>query len=473
MADVVDGLLVFSTVSLCLKAERILRASGIPFEVLPLPTEIIRGCSIAIGVSGENVTTAAEVLDQWNAPIEAIYKRAGDHWRLSGEEGTARSARLCPVYLDNNATTSPHPRVIRSVTEFLSQNSGNPSSVHSRGRQAKEALENARAAVARLIGANPSEIVFTSGGTEANNMALFGAVASRGSSCHVITTKTEHSSILEPCRKLEESGVRVTYVPVDANGIVDVDALGRAMEPNTALVTIAYANNETGVIQPVQEIAEIARDRHVVFHSDAVQAAGKIPLDVNREGPDMLSLSGHKFHGLKGTGALYVRTGVVISPMIHGGGQERGLRSGTENMAGIIAMGEAAAIALDEMEETARRLETLRDLLYGRMAEHLPWVKINGDLARRLPNTLNICFRDIRGEELVAFLDREGICVSTGSACASGGPESSHVLLAMGLTEREARSSVRFSLGRETSAGDIERAASAIVRIIARYHQET
>lgn len=471
MSEVVNALLVFPTVNLCVRAEKVLRAAGVPFEVLPLPQEITRGCSIAIGVRGEDVATAADVLDKWNAPVEAIYRCAGDRWELAEEERIVTFPRLSSVYLDNNATTRPHPEVIRAVTEFLSQDAGNPSSVHSRGREAKEALENARAAVARLLGAESSEIVFTSGGTESNNTALFGVAATRGNDCHIITTKTEHSSILEPCRKLEESGARVTHLPVDANGIVDLEVLRREIEPNTALVSIAYANNETGVIQRIEEIAEAARNNNVVFHTDAVQAAGKISLDVKRDGPDLLSLSGHKFHGLKGTGALYVRNGVTISPMIHGGAQERGLRSGTENMVGIIAMGEAAKIALEELEETGRRLESLRNLLSTRIAEHFPWAKTNGHPTRRLPNTLNVCFRDISGEELVAFLDREGVCVSTGSACASGEPEPSHVLLAMGLTEQEARSSVRFSLGRETSEEDIERTVLALSRVIARYRQ--
>jgi len=471
MSEVVDSLLVFQTVNLSVRAEKVLRAAGVPFEVLPLPKEITRGCSIAIGVTGGILSTATDVLDRSNAPVEAVYRRAGDRWELAGEQDTAVSPRLCSIYLDNNATTRPHPDVIRAVTDFLSRNPGNPSSVHSSGRRAREALEDARAAVARLIGADASEIVFTSGGTESNNMALFGVLAARGNTAHIITAKTEHSSVLEPCHKLEKSGARVAYLPVDANGIVDLEALHQAVSPDTVLISIAYANNETGVIQPIREIAGIARRNNVLFHTDAVQAAGKIPLDVNRDGTDLLSFSAHKFQGLKGTGALYVRKGVTVSPLLHGGGQESGLRSGTENTVGIVAMGEAATLALNDLEETARRVESLRDLLYEGIAERFSWVKINGHPSRRLPNTLNLCFRDISGEELVAFLDKEGICVSTGSACASGEPEPSHVLLAMGLTEDEARSSVRFSLGRETSAEDIERTAQAVIRVVGRYHQ--
>jgi cysteine desulfurase len=472
MSEDVDSLLVFQTMNLSMRAEKVLRASGVPFEVLPLPKEITRGCSIAIGVSGQNLLTAAEVLDRANAPVEAVYRRPRDRWELAGEGETGTRQRPCFIYLDNNATTRPHPDVIRAVTDFLSKTEGNPSSVHSTGRRAREAVENARAAVARLIGADASDIVFTSGGTESNNMALFGVVATRAKNPHVITAKTEHSSVLEPCRKLEEWGARVTYLPVDANGVLDLEVLRQAISPETVLISIAYANNETGVIQPVRQIAEIARCHNVLFHTDAVQAAGKIPLDGNRDGADLLSLSAHKFHGLKGTGALYLRKGVTISPIIHGGGQERGLRPGTENTAGIIAMGEAAAIAIAELEQTARRTESLRDLLYEGISERFPWVKVNGHPTRRLPNTLSLCFRDISGEELVAFLDREGVCVATGSACASGQPEPSHVLLAMGLTEQEARSTVRFSLGRETSGEDIERTVYAVARIIGRYRRD-
>jgi cysteine desulfurase len=471
MSELVDALLVFPTVNLSMGAEKILRAAGVPFEVLPLPKEITRGCSIAIGVSDGILSTATDVLDRSNAPVEAVYRRVDDRWELAEQQDTGAPPRPCSIYLDNNSTTRPDPDVIRAVTEFLSRNPGNPSSVHSSGRRAREALENARTAVARLIGADASEIVFTSGGTESNNMALFGVATARGDGCHIVTAKTEHSSILEPCRRLEESGVRVTYLPVDTNGIVDLEALRSAVTRDTVLISIAYANNETGVIQPVREIAEIASRNNVLFHTDAVQAAGKIPLDVNRDGADLLSLSAHKFHGLKGTGALYVRKGVTISSIIYGGGQERGFRSGTENAPGIVAMGESAAIALDKLDETARRIESLRDLLHEGIERRFPWVKINGHLTRRLPNTLNLCFRDISGEEIVAFLDKDGICVSTGSACASGQPEPSHVLLAMGLTEQEARSSVRFSLGRETSGEDIERTVEAVTRVIGRYRE--
>ncbi len=331
-------------------------------------------------------------------------------------------------------------------------------------------MEESRKAVAQLLGADKSEIVLTSGGTESNNMVLLGIAAGRaGDVGHIITTRTEHSSVLKPCQYLEGTGWRVTYLPVDSQGVIEPGDLCKAMEPGTLLISIAYANNETGVIQPIREMAEIARENKVLFHTDAVQAAGKIPLNVKRDGVDFLSLSAHKFHGLKGTGALYVRSGINLQPFLHGGGQEKGLRSGTENLAGIVAMGVAARLATKELGETSRRLRKLRDILYEDLKEKIPSVKINGHPSRRLPNTLNVCFGDINGEEIAAFLDREGICVSTGSACASGEPEPSHVLTAMGLTEEEAKSSIRFSLGRETTAEDIQRTVQAVAKIVQRY----
>ncbi len=462
-------LLVFHTVNLSLKAEKVLRAAGVLFQVTALPKEITSGCSIVIGIGNENLAEARDALDEANLPIGAVYSRLGKKWELfSGERQPERDN--CFIYLDNNATTRPHPDVVRAVASWLSEEVGNPSSVHAVGRKTRKAVEAARDAVARLVGSDSSEIVFTSGGTESNNIALLGIAASRGAEGrHIMTLKTEHSSILEPCRRLEASGTKVTYLPVDSNGLVDLDDLRRAIEPGTVLISVAWANNETGVIQPIREIARIARQNSVLFHSDAVQAAGKIPLNVKDDGIDLLSISAHKFHGLMGAGTLYVRKGVAVHPILHGGGQEAALRSGTENVPGIIAMGVAATVVLAEPEETSRRLRKLRDILYEDLKEKIPWAKINGHPSRRLPNTLNLCFQDISGDEIAAFLDKEGICVSTGSACAAGEPEPSHVLLAMGLTEEQARSSIRFSLSRETTAEEIQRTVQAVARIVRRY----
>jgi len=465
-----DALLVFHTVNLSLKAEKVLRAAGTPFHVVPLPRGIAAGCSIAIGTTGEDLVAARDALDQANVPIEAVYSQVHEGWEPMAGELPAKHLPPPLTYLDNNATTRPHPEVVRAVTSYLAEDVGNPSSVHTAGRRANKMLEEARDAVAQLLGAEPPEIVFTSGGTESNNAALFGiatSLAARGD--HIITLKTEHSSVLEPCRRLEASGMKVTYLPVDSNGLVDLEALRRAVEPRTVLISVAWANNETGVIQPIREIASLARQNRVLFHTDAVQAVGKIPLNVRDDGIDLLSLSAHKFHGVKGAGALYVRKGVQIHPLFCGGGQEGALRSGTENVPGIVGMGVAAKIAFAELEETSRWLRKLRDILYEDLKERIPFVKINGHPSRRLPNTLNLCFQDISGDEIAAFLDREGICVSTGSACASGEPEPSHVLLAMGLTQEQARSSIRFSLGRETTPEEIQRTVQAVARIVKRY----
>jgi cysteine desulfurase len=466
----VDTLLVFHTTNLSMTGEKVLRAAGVDFQVLPLPKEIIAGCSLAIEIGEAALPQAKAALDEANVPLEAVYSRVGDRWETPTDQATPSRKKTCRIYLDNNATTPPDPEVVRALAAQLGENFGNPSSVHSAGRQARQALEKARAAVSALIGADPSEIVFTSGGTESNALALSGVLSAhsdRGD--HIITTKTEHSSILQVCRHLESSGIRVTYLPVDSDGLVDPENIRQAIDRRTVLVSIAWANSETGVIQPIQEIAEIARQNRILLHTDAVQAVGKIPVDVQAAGVDLLSLSAHKFHGLKGVGALYIRKAISVVPLLHGGGQEGGLRSGTENVPGIVGMGMAAGIARRQLEHSPPRQQELRDILSREIRDEFPWVTINGHVSQRLPNTLNLCFQNIRGEEMVAFLDKEGICVSTGSACGEGEPEPSHVLMAMGLTDEQARSSVRFSLGRDTADDDVRKAVAAVTKVVRRY----
>jgi cysteine desulfurase len=469
MKEVIDALLVFQTVNLSLKAEEVLRGSGIRFQVLPLPKEIARGCSIAIGLTQGDLSTATDAVEQANIAVDHAYLKEEDAWHpLSPARSDVSPA--CEVYLDNNATTRPHPDVVRAVASLVSEDFGNPSSVHSAGRRARRHIAHAREAVAALIAADPAEIFFTSGGTEANSTALLGVAAARsGRGNHIITLNTEHSSVLKPCEYLEQAGMRVTYLPVEKNGLVVPSRLREAITTETILISVAYANSETGVLQPIRELAEIAAANRIPFHTDAVQMPGRLSLNVRDANVDLLSLSAHKFQGLKGTGCLYVRNDLEIHPLLRGGGQERGLRSGTENVPGIVGMGVAADIARNDLPAASPRLRRLRDDLWQGIKDVFPRAKLNGHPSKRLPNTLNVCFRSISGEEVAAFLDQEGICVSTGSACATGEPEPSHVLTAMGLTKKEARSSIRFSLGCDTTPHHIERTIAALEGIIRRY----
>ncbi len=377
------------------------------------------------------------------------------------------------VYLDYNATTPVDHAVLDAMLPFLAENFGNAGSVHSAGQRARAAVDSARESVAALIGAKSSEIVFTSGGTEADNLALFGTVAaSRKSRKHIITTAIEHHAILHSCEELARQGIDVTVVPVstarDSQGIVDPEEIRRALRPQTILISVMHANNELGTVEPIEEIGRIAAEAGVRFHCDAVQSAGKIPLDVKALGVDLLSISAHKIWGPKGAGALYVRTGTKIAPRFYGGHAERDLRPGTENVPGIVGLGKAAELARKLLTEDSARIGSLRDRLEAALIERIPAVRRNGDSARRVPNTSNLEFPGAGGEALLIGLDLLGIECSTGAACSSGSTEPSHVLLASGLSYDEARSSLRFSLGRATTAREIEHAITVIPAVVER-----
>ena len=381
------------------------------------------------------------------------------------------------VYLDHNATTPVEPEVLDAMLPYLSGEFGNAASIHTFGQKARAAVETAREQVAALIGARPQEIVFTSGGTEADNHAIFGAVSalvtwlpnrsqnplddlgkrlSIAHLKHVITTAIEHEAVLNTCQELEKQGVRVTYLPVDKQGVVSAEAVRRALRKETVLITVMHANNELGTVQPLDEIGRIAADADVYFHTDAVQSAGKVPIDVNVLRLDLLSLSGHKFYAPKGIGALYIRGGTRLQQLLYGGHHQRGFRPGTENVAGIVGMGKAAELARKSLTEDAARISALRDRLEQGLLSRVPHSRANGARAPRTPNTANILYSGIEGEALVIALDLKGLACSTGAACSSGAVEPSHVLTAIGLSPDEARSSLRFSLGRHTTADEID-----------------
>ena len=383
------------------------------------------------------------------------------------------------VYLDYNATTPVDPQVLDAMLPYFSADFANASSIHTPGQRARAAVETAREQVAALIGAKPQEIVFTSGGTESDNHAIFGVINSRVAQPilavhsslptppHIITTTIEHEAVLNACQAAEKQGVSVTYLPVDREGRVDPQSVRQAIRAETILITIMHANNELGTVQPLEEIGLIAKEHKIYFHTDAVQSAGKIPIDVNALNVDLLSLSGHKLYAAKGVGALYVRSGTRLRQLLYGGHHQRGFRPGTENVAGIVGLGKAAEIARNSLSSDAHQVSALRDQLERGLLDRVPQIRVNGSRAPRTPNTINVQFAGIDGEALVIALDLKGLACSVGAACSSGAVEPSHVLTAIGLSQEEAKSSLRFSLGRHTTQSEIDFALEIIPATIA------
>ncbi|MFC2010837.1 cysteine desulfurase NifS [Chloroflexota bacterium] len=371
------------------------------------------------------------------------------------------------IYLDYAATTPTHPEVVTAILPYFTDVFGNPSSIYAYGQEAKGAVEEARAKVADLIAARGEEIVFTSGGTEADNFALKGvSFANEAKGNHIITSSIEHHAVMETCQFLERRGFLVTYLPTDELGMVDPDDVRKAITNKTILISMMQANNEIGTIEPIAEIAQIAREAGVYLHTDAVQTAGHIPVNVDELGVDLLSISAHKIYGPKGVGALYIRKGTKLTPFMHGGEQERRRRAGTENVPGIVGFGKAAELAKQEMSQEAERLTYLRDKLTRGLLERIDHTRLNGHPAMRLPNNVNVSVDYVEGESMALNLDLEGICASTGSACSSSSLEPSHVLLALGLSHEQAHGSLRFSLGRGTIEEDIERVLDILPRIV-------
>lgn len=373
------------------------------------------------------------------------------------------------VYLDNNASTPVLPEVFEAMRPYYLERFGNASSIHHYGQHARAAVERARNAVAALLNARPAEIVFTSGGTESDNLGIFGLV--RGGD-HLITSTIEHSAVMNTCKRLEQMGCSVTYVPVNSRGEVEPQEVRRAIQPNTRLITIMMANNETGVVQPVEEIGKIALEEDIFFHTDAVQAAGKVPIDVQKIRCDALSISGHKIHGPQGTGALFVKKGTLIQPLLYGGNHERQRRAGTENLPGIVGLGKAAEIARYWLEHNGpAEMSAMRDRLENAILRSVDGTGVNGSGALRVPNTTSIYFDHVEGEALVIALDLKGLSVSSGAACSSGAIEPSHVLLAMELSPERARGSLRISLGKQTTNEEVDFAIQVIPETVARLRE--
>lgn len=376
------------------------------------------------------------------------------------------------VYLDYNATTPVEPEVLDAMLPYFSAEFGNAASIHTVGQRARAAVESARDQVAALLGARSQEIVFTSGGTESDNHAIFGVIRSTpGATKHIVTTNIEHEAVLNTCQALEKEGVAVTYLPVNRDGVIAVDQVEEAIRPHTALITVMHANNELGTVQPLEQIGKLAAQRDIYFHTDAVQSAGKIPLDVKALGADLLSISGHKIYAPKGIGALCIRGGSRVQQFFYGGHHQRGARPGTENVPGIVGLGKAAEIARLSFQTDATRVSALRDKLEASLAAKIPDSHINSASAPRTFNTTNLTFPGIEGEALVIALDLKGICVSTGAACSSGAVEPSHVLTAIGLSADEARASIRFSLGRHTTEAEINYALEAVPAAVAQLRE--
>ena len=375
------------------------------------------------------------------------------------------------IYVDNNATTKVAPEVFEAMLPYFKEDYGNPSSMHTFGGKVDRNIKEARTSVASLLGAAPEEIVFTSSGTESDNTAIWAAIQSNPDKKHIITSRVEHPAVKNLFEYLSKNGYRVTFIPVDSKGRLDMDYLYRNLTDNTAIVTIMWANNESGVIFPIEKISQIVKERGAVFHTDAVQAVGKIPIDLNKIDVDMLSLSGHKLHGPKGVGALYVRKGTKFSPFLIGGHQESGRRGGTENVASIVGLGKASELAADYMEEENTRVKQLRNKLESEMLKQIPNTIINGDRENRLPNTTNVSFEYVEGESILLMMDELGICASSGSACTSGSLEPSHVLRAMGVPFTAAHGSIRFSLSIYNTEEEIDFIIEKLPPIIKRLRE--
>lgn len=377
-----------------------------------------------------------------------------------------------PIYLDNAATTKTAPEVVEAMLPYFTEHYGNPSSIYSLGSAAKEAVTRARERIAATLGAKTNEIYFTGGGSEADNWALTAtAEAYAGKGKHIITSKIEHHAVLHTCEYLEKRGYEVTYIDVDENGILKLEDLKQAIRPDTILISVMFANNEIGTIQPVREIGELARERGILFHTDAVQAYAHVPIDVEELKIDMLSASGHKFNGPKGIGFLYIRKGIKIRSFLHGGQQERGRRAGTENVPGIVGIGRAAELAFSRLEENRAKEKALRDHLIKRLGEEVPYCRLNGDAKMRLSNNVNYSFRFIEGESLLIMLDMKGICASSGSACTSGSLDPSHVLLAIGLPHEIAHGSLRLTVSAENTMEEMDRVADAVKEIVGKLRE--
>ena len=376
------------------------------------------------------------------------------------------------IYFDHAATTPTRPEVVEAMLPYFNAKFGNPSSIYSLGRDSKKAIEEAREAVAKAIGAQSREIFFTGSGTEADNWAIKGvAYANRQKGKHIITTAIEHHAVLHTCQYLESDGFEVTYLPVDADGLVSAEQVNAAIRPDTILITIMFANNEIGTIQPIAEIGKIAKEKGVTFHTDAVQAMGNIPINVADMNIDLLSMSSHKFYGPKGIGALYIRKGVKITSFLHGGAQERGRRASTENVAAIVGLAKALEIATDNMETYNKKLIALRDRTIKEIEQKIPFIKLNGHRDKRLPGNVNFSFEFIEGESLLLMLDMKGIAASSGSACTSGSLDPSHVLLAIGLPHEIAHGSLRITFGEENTDADVDALMEVLPMIVQRLRE--
>ena len=376
------------------------------------------------------------------------------------------------IYFDNAATAKLDDEVLKEMLPYLKDNYGNPSSIYKLGREARKAIEDSREKIAKVLNCKANEIYFTAGGSESDNTAIKGiAKANKKRGNHIITSKIEHPAVLETCKQLEKEGFEITYISVDEKGIVDLEELKKSIKPTTILITIMFANNEIGTIQPIEEIGKIAKGNNIYFHTDSVQAVGSIKIDVQKLNIDSLSLSGHKFYGPKGVGALYVKTGVPFEKFISGGHQERNKRAGTENVAGIVGIGKAIELAYENLDENNKKIKELRDYYVKQVEEKIPYIKINGDMEKRLPGNSNISFRFIEGEGLLLNLDLKGICASSGSACTSGSLDPSHVLLAIGLPHEIAHGSLRVSIGKYNTKEEIDYLIENLMEIVTRLRE--